>query len=84
VGRKEGRRSFLKKRTKKLLSIWVSCAGDLSHICDAKVIKVFCFFFSKKKTLLSCFAKAADRGDKAAKPVAASGACFPMPSGRLG
>jgi hypothetical protein len=45
---KEERSSFLKKRTKKLLSM-----GLAAHQKSDKEIKVFCFFFSKKKALLA-------------------------------
>jgi hypothetical protein len=43
----------LKKRTKKLLSIWFRYAGDIAYTRGAKGIKVFCFFFSKKKCFLT-------------------------------
>jgi hypothetical protein len=44
----ERKRSFLKKRTKKLLRLKGGGeAGELS-----KIAKVFCFFSSEKKTLL--------------------------------
>jgi hypothetical protein len=41
--------SFLKKRAKKLLNPEPSLSGE----AEAKCAKVFCFFFSKKKTFLS-------------------------------
>jgi hypothetical protein len=44
---KEESCTFLKKRTKKLLPIGLSLSG----MGSAKQIKVFCFFFSKKKAL---------------------------------
>ncbi len=37
---------FLKKRTKKLLSICARCRRGARHVA-----KVFCFFFSKKEDL---------------------------------
>jgi hypothetical protein len=43
----EGSSSFLEKRTKKLLHPGLSLSGET----EAKQIKVFCFFFSKKKSL---------------------------------
>jgi hypothetical protein len=45
---KEGSSSFLKKRTKKLLFVSLT-AGT------GKQVKVFCFFFSKKKYFLPYF-----------------------------
>jgi hypothetical protein len=47
-GLEKGRRSFLKKRTKKLLPVTPGCFGF-----RAKRTEVFRFFFSKKKNLLS-------------------------------
>jgi hypothetical protein len=47
--RKEGRTSFLKKRSKKLLDIRPSLSGEAA----ARHVKVFCFFFSKKKSFLA-------------------------------
>jgi hypothetical protein len=44
----EGRPSFLKKRSKKLLDIWLR----LFRRGSAQDSKVFCFFFSKKKSFL--------------------------------
>jgi hypothetical protein len=44
---KEGSCSFLKKRTKKLLNPGPCLSGK----AEAKYVKVFCFFFSKKKGL---------------------------------
>jgi uncharacterized lipoprotein YmbA len=46
---KAERCSFLKKRTKKLLSLGARCRR-----IAPQQSKVFCFFFSKKKTLSSC------------------------------
>jgi hypothetical protein len=46
---KEGRTSFLKKRSKKLLQIWLPALA----VRGVQQIKVFCFFFSKKKTFLT-------------------------------
>ncbi len=49
--------SFLKKRTKKLLPIGSRASVTRFASVDGSVIaKVFCFFFSKKKTLLFCLA----------------------------
>jgi hypothetical protein len=45
---KEGSGSFLKKRTKKLLFVW---AEPIRKSRSQKQPKVFCFFFSKKKSL---------------------------------
>jgi hypothetical protein len=50
---KKASASFLKKRSKKLLSIWFSSAGNLTHTRAPKGIKVFWFFFSKKNRLLA-------------------------------
>jgi hypothetical protein len=44
----KGSRSFLKKRTKKLLDPGLSLSGK----AEAKHAEVFCFFFSKKKPFL--------------------------------
>jgi hypothetical protein len=51
--------SFLKKRSKKLLSIGFPIAFGVRHADGGtltatpnQVLKVFCFFFSKKKRLL--------------------------------
>jgi len=44
----EERCSFLKKRTKKLFPVQVR----VDPPCRVQVLKVFCFFFSKKKTFL--------------------------------
>jgi hypothetical protein len=41
---KEEGSSFLKKRSKKLLTVGASLAGSVRQR-----VKVFCFFFSKKK-----------------------------------
>jgi hypothetical protein len=46
--RKKASASFLKKRSKKLSSIWFTAARTLG----AKWAKVFWFFFSKKNALL--------------------------------
>jgi hypothetical protein len=48
---KQGRKasSFLKKRSKRLFGPWLSLSGK----AEAKLKKVFCFFFSKKKVFLS-------------------------------
>jgi len=46
----KGSSSFLKKRTKKLLFPW----AELPERPKPKGPKVFCFFFSKKKTLPYC------------------------------
>jgi hypothetical protein len=45
---RKGSSSFLKKRTKKLLLLGSIFLGDYG-----KRIKVFCFFFSKKKYFLA-------------------------------
>jgi hypothetical protein len=49
---KEGSSSFLKKRTKKLLSVSVSGKAARSAGGCKQHSKVFCFFFSKKKYFL--------------------------------
>ncbi len=48
---KQGRKdsSFLKKRSKRLYESGLSLSGK----AEAKLKKVFCFFFSKKKIFLS-------------------------------
>jgi hypothetical protein len=46
---REGKQFFFEKRTKKLLDLGPSPSGE----AEARYVKVFCFFFSKKKTLLS-------------------------------
>jgi hypothetical protein len=56
---KEGSCSFLKKRTKKLSNPGPSLTGK----AEAKRVKVFCFFFSKKKSLRFCCRPIALRGD---------------------
>jgi len=43
---KEESRSFLKKRTKKTFAYWGRACGQ------SEGVKVFCFFFSKKKAFL--------------------------------
>jgi putative heme iron utilization protein len=51
---KQASRSFLKKRTKKLLLIWQFVPSRLGPFGGhSEEIKVFCFFFSKKKRLPS-------------------------------
>jgi hypothetical protein len=51
--RRKGSSSFLKKRAKKLLFSLVR-ARRISRVSQhSKGIKVFCFFFSKKKYFLS-------------------------------
>jgi hypothetical protein len=45
--------SFLKKRTKKLLFLWLRASRIGRHDQLTKRIKVFCFFFSKKKYFLA-------------------------------
>jgi NodT family efflux transporter outer membrane factor (OMF) lipoprotein len=47
---KEGRSSFLKKRSKKLLPVVIRGPLEMGRVCQGA--KVFCFFFSKKKTFL--------------------------------
>jgi hypothetical protein len=48
-GRKEESSSFLKKRSKKLLSIAAAPDWPFWTACWTQLAKVFCFFFSKKK-----------------------------------
>jgi hypothetical protein len=49
---KEGRRSFLKKRTKRLLlSPPVPLSGPIPDLCASAEAKVFWFFSSEKNTL---------------------------------
>jgi hypothetical protein len=45
--------SFLKKRTKKLLSVTPKPDWPIRPIRWTQQAKVFCFFFSRKKTFLS-------------------------------
>jgi hypothetical protein len=45
-------RSFLKKRTKKPFTTDLNAPRVLHHLYAAPWIKVFCFFFSKKKSFL--------------------------------
>jgi len=63
----EERSSFLKKRTKKLLLVWFRASWiRIASGGEGAGAKVFCFFFSKKKTflpLLALLAGAADRAD---------------------
>jgi hypothetical protein len=47
--RKKERRSFLKKKNQKTFGHGFGLSGE----AEAKQTKVFCFFFSKKKSLLS-------------------------------
>jgi hypothetical protein len=52
----EGRRSFLKKRTKKLLFLRARpVTGDGHPMGSCGEIKVFCFFSSEKKSLSFSF-----------------------------
>jgi hypothetical protein len=46
---KEGRTSFLKKRSKKLLLMAAGLCAPWLNPTPAAFAKVFCFFFSKKK-----------------------------------
>ena len=48
---KEGKAFFLEKRSKKLLLL----IGAFRSKYNTTFTKVFCFFFSKKKTLLPFF-----------------------------
>jgi hypothetical protein len=48
LGGKEERSAFLQKSSKKLLQTGLSLSGA----AEAKLIKVFCFCFSKKKSFL--------------------------------
>jgi hypothetical protein len=48
---KEGSTSFLKKRSKKLLLM--GAGAPVGTAPSARVKEVFCFFFSKKKRLLT-------------------------------
>jgi len=41
---------FFEKRRKKLLSVALRGVITVSHRCPGEQTKVFCFFFSKKKT----------------------------------
>jgi hypothetical protein len=46
--------SFLKKRTKKLLRVWFRVKPiSFAPSSGSEGARVFCFFFSKKKTFLS-------------------------------
>jgi hypothetical protein len=49
---KEGSSSFLKKRTKKLLSVWRADHSPNAFDGAVKQSKVFWFFFSKKNCFL--------------------------------
>jgi hypothetical protein len=49
----KAKRSFLKERTKELLSLSAVCLTKEAQWCKYVVKKVFCFFFSKKKAFLS-------------------------------
>jgi len=52
-GKCEESSSFLKKRTKKLLSVYRNISAHcLGGSCEQRA-KVFCFFFSKKKYFLA-------------------------------
>jgi hypothetical protein len=68
IGWQKERPCFLKKRSKKLLSIWAG--GIRGYTAQEERAKVFWFFFSKKNALLSsllsracCAQTANSRGD---------------------
>src|SRR5271154_4188287 len=53
--RSKATRSFLQKRTKKLLSVSDGTEFSVRTPCRRQWMKVFCFFFSKKKRFACCF-----------------------------
>jgi len=55
VNEGKGSSSFLKKEQKNFCSWRVALNWPFKNVCWRELVKVFCFFFSKKKNFLPCF-----------------------------